>query len=80
MQSKYDAIFEELTSHVAEGHLDVTATIPEFLTPERALEIHVKAARAHAHKLNEVWQKSMQSGDWDYFVRLISTDEVVAAK
>ena len=76
---KLDAIYNELYG-VLEGYLDTTAAIPEFLTPQRALEIAVKALKEHARRLNEVWQMSTQHCDWEYFNTLVGGVELVAAK
>lgn len=80
VKARYDAIFEELTNEVAQGKFDSKATIPEFLTPERALEIFLKAAKAHARKLNEVWEKSLHCRNWEDIARIIGSVDVVAAK
>mgnify|MGYP000973302760 FL=1 len=79
MKLKLDAIYGEM-SGMLEGRVDRNAPIPEFLTPQRVLEIYVKSVKAHATKLNEVWQKSTERCDWGYFNQVVGSVELVAVK
>ena len=74
---KYNAIMNELTG-VVEGHLSSRSQIPEFLTPQRALEIMVKAMRAHGTRLNELWQNTVH--DEENLYRLMRSKELINVK
>lgn len=79
MKSKLDTIAKEL-ENAAEGLIDSKATIPEFLTPQRTMEIIVKAFAAKLRRAYELWQESPQKEDSEAFSRLLRSLDVVKAK
>lgn len=79
MNQRLNAITEELNG-VVEARLSLRATIPEFLTPKRSLEIFVKAIQAHMRQLNKIGQVAIQNADQQAFYSLIGDPELVAVK
>lgn len=62
MKSQLDALNKEFDD-ATEGVIDTNTTKPEFLTPQRTLEILVKSTKAHLTRQYEMSQEAINKDE-----------------